>query len=203
MLTRHSSKRTLVYGHNTLRWVCLTSRGSESILKHQKGEQRPSNHYNSTLRGLQRGLIGPRAKSDFEETHLYKSAMGDREELVLYKWRFYHRAWLHIVQNFSHRKLTYAKDRLAAIAGTAAAVVRLSGMVYMAVLWKEYLGQDLLWQVNWDSQPSLQDTAEYKGPAHIAPSWSWASVLGGIRWEKDRGGLWRHNTSRSHPRQRV
>lgn len=167
--------------------MCLTSRGSESILKLQEGEQAPPNHYDSTLRGLQRVVIGPVVKFDFEDMYLYKSAMGDREELVLYKWRFYHKAWLHIVQNFSDRELTYAQDRLAAIAGTAAAVARLSGMVYMAGLWKEHLGQDLLWQVNRDSEPSLQDMPQHKGFAHIAPSWSWASVLGGIRWEKIKG----------------
>ena len=45
-----------------------------------------------------------------------------------------------------------------------------------------------MWQVNRDSELSLEGTPEYRSLAHIAVSWSWASVLGAIRWEKIKDG---------------
>ncbi|KAL2132213.1 hypothetical protein VTI74DRAFT_4069 [Chaetomium olivicolor] len=83
------------------------------------------------------------------------------------------RTWRSLVEDYTRRKLTLQSDRLPAIAGIAREVGRLTGMEYLAGLWKENMLQDLMWYARtqeWRTRP------EYTRCFPRAPTWSWASV---------------------------
>jgi hypothetical protein len=81
--------------------------------------------------------------------------------------------WRGIVQDYTRRKLAFPTDKLPALAGIAREVGRLTGMEYLAGLWKENMLHDLMWFARtheWRMRPTHTD--EYPR----APTWSWASV---------------------------
>ncbi|KAK4236581.1 heterokaryon incompatibility protein 6 [Achaetomium macrosporum] len=81
--------------------------------------------------------------------------------------------WRGLVQDYTQRKLTVSSDRLPAIGGIARELSMLTGMEYLAGLWKENMLQDLMWYARteeWRMRPAL---AEGLPPA---PTWSWAAV---------------------------
>ncbi|KAL0475467.1 HET domain-containing protein [Neurospora intermedia] len=82
--------------------------------------------------------------------------------------------WQNIVKNYSCLNLTFASDRLIAIAGMAAELGQLWDRVqYYAGLWSLHLRASLLW---YSRKPSVQ------AKSFIAPSWSWASVGTEVQW---------------------
>jgi hypothetical protein len=85
--------------------------------------------------------------------------------------------WRLFVRAYSERSLTFLDDKLPAIAGIAANFQQQTGFHYVAGLWKETLLVDLVW-VSWgweevDKPPSAVE----------APSWSWASIHGGVAFD--------------------
>jgi hypothetical protein len=78
--------------------------------------------------------------------------------------------WKGIVMQYSHRKLTYQKDKLVAIAGLARRFAKL-GDRYLAGLWES----TLVGQLEWEVRHTYQNPIKTK-PAWRAPSWSWAAV---------------------------
>lgn len=82
--------------------------------------------------------------------------------------------WLSIVGNYSQRDLTYSSDKLIALSGVAEAVMNILGVSrdsYIAGLWRLDLSTDLLWR--------MMGTG-IRSETYRAPSWSWASVDGGV-----------------------
>lgn len=90
--------------------------------------------------------------------------------------------WRMIVKLYTQRQLTFASDKLPAIAGAASSMPQASRSLYLAGLWCESLLLDLLWQV----MPGGTHTAlTYKETdSQNAPSWSWASLSHGIVWTR-------------------
>ena len=91
----------------------------------------------------------------------------------------WYEAWGDIVQCYSACDLTRRKDKLVAFAGVAKT---LAGLVmsqegYYAGMFKRSLPHGLLWHRN-SGQPSFVRSPEYR-----EPSWSWASVDGGVSFE--------------------
>lgn len=98
-------------------------------------------------------------------------------------------SWHSIVEEFTVRDLTYAKDRLPAISSLARMMPFPKGE-YLAGLWKNSLMGDLIWlnplgDVVWElddknDTPRGPDTPKYLKNHRIqgehAPSWSWASI---------------------------
>ncbi|KAK5654255.1 hypothetical protein OQA88_7430 [Cercophora sp. LCS_1] len=80
--------------------------------------------------------------------------------------------WKTIVQEYTARLLTDPRDKLLAISAVAR---KYQGLVdndeYVAGLWRKDMANLLLWQGDAKLPPS---------PEYLAPSWSWASVLGPI-----------------------
>lgn len=76
--------------------------------------------------------------------------------------------WNTILEQYRSRSLTFAEDRLPAIAGIAEMIGRNSQDQYVAGLWRSCLPMALLW-VN---APS----STHKDSGQDGPSWSWASV---------------------------
>nr|ABC46542.1 HET domain protein pin-c3 [Neurospora crassa] len=85
--------------------------------------------------------------------------------------------WWAIVFDYSQRSLTKDTDKLAALSGMAQFYQRnhFPCARYVAGLWSSRLKEELFWEV--------EDTSRARRPAgeiYVAPSWSWASVKGGV-----------------------
>jgi len=83
------------------------------------------------------------------------------------------RHWYCITEQYARRKLTFASDRLPAIAGIAKQFQHRTGYTYVAGLWKEDLMAGLLW---------YRRTAEDAPTSLKLPSWSWARFGGEVRF---------------------
>lgn len=81
--------------------------------------------------------------------------------------------WRTLCTHYSYRELTYAEDKLPAISGMANKIGKKVSSQYLAGLWKDNLMHDLFWET--------ADSGT-KPPEYRAPSWSWASLDGKIRW---------------------
>ena len=84
-----------------------------------------------------------------------------------------------IVKTYTTRQLTYASDKLPAIAGAATQMPQAKSSVYLAGLWSETLLLDLLWQV---MPGRAHAELSYKKEEQSSPTWSWASINWGITW---------------------
>jgi len=89
--------------------------------------------------------------------------------------------WSRIVNNFSARSFTVNTDRLLALSGVArvtASKLRARGVdaTYAAGLWRHSLltTPDLAWTTN------SNDTDKWCSKKYIAPSFSWASIIGEV-----------------------
>jgi hypothetical protein len=82
--------------------------------------------------------------------------------------------WYFLVEHYSIRDFTYAKDKLPAIAGLAREMAGWLEDEYLAGLWKNDLSRGLLWQPI--------DYGNIKLHIDRAPSWSWAYFDGQISW---------------------
>jgi hypothetical protein len=97
-------------------------------------------------------------------------------------WRSIFFAWTSIVEDYSRRRLTEPNDKLPAISGLARTVLSRTGLSpesYLVGLWKEELIDGLLWYVPGQEASPSKET-------YIAPTWSWASVVRGICYFRDR-----------------
>ncbi|KAL8397444.1 hypothetical protein RB594_004245 [Gaeumannomyces avenae] len=100
--------------------------------------------------------------------------------------------WLKVVEGYTERQLTVETDKLAAIAGLARefAILRSAkaGISveaaqddYCAGLWRSQLLEGLLW--GRPGFPKAEEVASFtRTEAFVAPSWSWASVNGPVKF---------------------
>ncbi|KAF4961431.1 hypothetical protein FGADI_285 [Fusarium gaditjirri] len=106
--------------------------------------------------------------------------------------------WNFLVESYSRRQLSFETDKLPAIAGMARWLQQQTGETYLAGLWKEHISQDLLWRKYpyeemrpvWADQSRThlygpeKPLPPFKKPkAYRAPSWSWASLDGSVKFE--------------------
>jgi hypothetical protein len=88
--------------------------------------------------------------------------------------------WTTIVLNYSNRKLTYASDRLPALAGVVERFQNAwSDQHYFAGLWSSHFIE----QLSWRHSLANQGESLNRPSSCTSPSWSWASVEGPIRFE--------------------
>ena len=86
--------------------------------------------------------------------------------------------WLAFIELYSLSKFTLQTDRLIALSSIARCVpTERFGHEYYAGMW----GSQLLSCLSWSSLTPCSATARESGLV-IAPSWSWASVAGGVRY---------------------
>lgn len=100
--------------------------------------------------------------------------------------RNWHRRWLNVVVNYTERKLTYPEDKLAAVAGLAR-YVRDKGLEsrYLAGHWVDkWFVESLTWyRANRDvDELPRPEVADGMKSSYIAPSWSWASIIGRVKF---------------------
>jgi hypothetical protein len=85
------------------------------------------------------------------------------------------RQWMNIVEEYTRRELTDGSDKLPAMSGIAEFWAQVKEDHYLAGLWASHLPLGLLWTIDHLSQQNeLQ--------VYRAPSWSWASPVGQMRW---------------------
>ncbi len=96
--------------------------------------------------------------------------------------------WSQMVMQYSSRKLTIESDRLLAISAIAQQIQNFTDGEYLAGLWRSNLPSSLLWYCIADasppsrrSSPSSQGLNSNMHSKYVAPSWSWASILGEIK----------------------
>lgn len=89
-----------------------------------------------------------------------------------------HQVWLWqwVIVHYSGCQLTYAKDKLIALSGLAQQFRQVTGDRYLAGLWRSSIMELLCWRRVTDN-----NAAEHRLP-YRAPTWSWASVEGQVRF---------------------
>ncbi|KAF4339533.1 het-domain protein [Fusarium beomiforme] len=102
----------------------------------------------------------------FNMTHLVKPPTGFLE------------GWYGMIYDYSSRSLSFDTDCLPALSGLASYISKFRGLHYCAGLWWEDIHRVFCWHV---SSGPLGDEAGGQAPStYIAPSWSWASVIGRV-----------------------
>ena len=111
----------------------------------------------------------------------------DRNEVQTLKARFHsemgdanwstnsQRLWVNVVEEYSRKRLTKVSDRLPALSGLARAFDKIGLGQYCAGIWSKDVGYWLLWHPVFS--PSSHTN---RRTVSVAPSWSWASLLGGV-----------------------
>lgn len=88
-------------------------------------------------------------------------------------------SWQACVYIYTTRLLTYATDRLPALAGLASVIHSRTGSSYLAGLWEENLLSDIQWAADWwavDWSNSKNAANRLHVPCYQAPTYSWASI---------------------------
>ncbi len=85
--------------------------------------------------------------------------------------------WYRLVDLYTRRSFTKDQDRLAALSGLAQEVQQKLGWHYFAGLWEEDIVTGLAWAPN-----RTPGTQHYRPQTYRAPSWSWASIEGPIKF---------------------
>ncbi|KAK8103006.1 HET-domain-containing protein [Apiospora sp. TS-2023a] len=80
--------------------------------------------------------------------------------------------WSSLVELYSHANLTRSSDRLPALSGIAMRQYEVEKDQYLAGMWRKNLVYQLLW--------SKREHQLNKRPKWQAPTWSWASINGGV-----------------------
>lgn len=96
-----------------------------------------------------------------------------------------HSQWQTMVEHFTWLQLSFERDRLPALSGLAHQTQRLLKSAYLAGLWKDYLAADLMWYAYPANHLDAPRYYTQKPREWRAPSWSWASVDGPVRFLKD------------------
>ena len=87
-------------------------------------------------------------------------------------------SWCELVQMYTNRSLTLDTDRLPAISGLAWDYGNRGLGKYRAGTWNKYLLKMLDWQ-----SIGFGTMSHRRPSSYIAPTWSWASVIGPIAWD--------------------
>lgn len=158
------STRSLNFDGPMLRWNCLQDEGSTQSLTNDESATAPF------YEAIRTAFIGQR---DF-------FANPDST-----------RNWYDAVQEYTHRGMTVALDRLVALAGIANAIARTTEFEYLSGLWTGNLHEGLLWYIaHADVQATtsavrITNTTRHHSIRHqvpLAPSWSWASVTAPVTY---------------------
>jgi hypothetical protein len=175
------SPRVLYYNEDGISWHCISSKATESdpnmvlvadeISHFQKKFLRPV-----TIQGPNGRVYKARTvHTNLEEWHGLL-ASGDADPLVM-DTRI-KSGWQHVAEEFSVRDLSFKTDRLAALLGIAEDIEGSVADHFAAGLWEKNLPYDLLWSTNAKCER-----------LRIAPSWSWASVTGAIKFPDRLDGV--------------
>ncbi|PKY02449.1 HET-domain-containing protein [Aspergillus campestris IBT 28561] len=86
--------------------------------------------------------------------------------------------WTALVEEYMRRDITRPSDRLPAIQAVMKRVAERTGWRPFWGVWEDALPSGLGWRADYHAEGSICEMT----PAHYAPSWSWASVVGPISY---------------------
>ena len=185
------SERQLVYSTQTLQWRCKVvvanlgsskyvpqsdeSWWSTSSVKFVRPDPMPLLLNQGTLdvRGGTKTLVHNEVEDVVIPIRSSASFLGQQaaEHERLQKL---HTQWTHLIERYSLRSMTYASDKLVALAGIAEKFGDALGTRYVAGFWEDRLLEYLMWH----PKSGATRTSSYR-----APSWSWASLDGRIAFD--------------------
>ncbi|KAI0888758.1 HET-domain-containing protein [Annulohypoxylon maeteangense] len=90
--------------------------------------------------------------------------------------------WSKVVESYSMCDLTKPSDKTVALAGLASEMKAATGYTYLAGLWEEDIEKQLLWE---SREPSQHFPLKHS--PYIAPTWSWMSLDGPVRYDTKYG----------------
>ena len=162
---RELSVRNIHFAQDLVLWECKERKGSNELPWHEK---KPEDDFQPwPIRIDPSESLGPNGPVSLRER------------------------WYELMEDYASRSLTKEKDKLPALSGLAFKFKEYfpTGQ-YLAGLWSSHLPSALLWKTM--HRPPHVDS--YNGKTHkprrlvsyVAPSWSWASIDGGITFESQR-----------------
>ncbi|KAF2231294.1 HET-domain-containing protein [Viridothelium virens] len=98
--------------------------------------------------------------------------------------------WWNIIYEFTRKDLTKEADRLPAISGIASRIHMNVADYYVAGLWQNELVEGLQWVVATEYE-RVPERLPRRPNIFVAPSWSWASVIGPISSAKMPLSKWK------------
>lgn len=147
------SRRLLHFASDEMIWECRqTSECECGILKRKSSKQ-------AFLERVDKAIGLKPDRSMFEEV-AYGRDCGTEGET---------QRWYQLVKTYTSLKITKDEDRLPAFSGIAGAIV--DSQDYVAGIRKNHAVRDLLWMTRANARRSR---------SYLAPTWSWASLLGDI-----------------------
>ncbi|QMW27615.1 hypothetical protein G4B84_002904 [Aspergillus flavus NRRL3357] len=90
-------------------------------------------------------------------------------------------SWLNTVRDYASRSLTKYEDTFPALSGLARIVHGYIHCDYVAGMWAADLRRSIAWEPGEDPNA---DSSASRHATYVAPSWSWASVIGTINFEE-------------------
>lgn len=147
------STRVPEYGNRQLRWRCRLKCHFHHDTPVVDGWSGFKRQIDDTM--ISDDALSTRPPRSVFQKHLHFSSSG---------------SWKNIIQDYSSRSISDPRDRLLAISAVARKFKGLADDECMAGLWRKDIPRLLLWR----------SCAEFPPPEYLAPSWSWASLLGPI-----------------------
>ncbi|KAE8315424.1 HET-domain-containing protein [Aspergillus transmontanensis] len=160
------SNRTLTFTTRTMMWTChegIKNFANSLYFPHDldAGYNANDEKYSLNLHSL---LLHP------------EEACADKEKSLS--------CWMRLVTAYSIRITSFERDKLNALAGIAShpSFTYALGPGYFAGLWQYNLARQLTWQTSsWHRTLAEDESFTFsRSVAYQAPSWSWASLNGGI-----------------------
>jgi len=96
----------------------------------------------------------------------------------------FHQAWTELVYDYAGKALTQRADKLVALHGIVSILSEHTTLRSVCGLWVQYLSYELMWSISAD--PELKRPEFFDKSMYRAPSWSWACVDSGIRFNYPR-----------------
>jgi hypothetical protein len=92
--------------------------------------------------------------------------------------------WIHIIEDYSRRKMTYESDRLIGLSGLAKVFVAAGCGDYVAGFFRQHIVELMVWNKTQDEN-ALRSASNV---AYLGPSWSWVSVKSPVSYYAYKGG---------------
>ncbi|OMP84300.1 hypothetical protein BK809_0000307 [Diplodia seriata] len=162
---RMLSPRTLFFGRDEIHWECRKG----VICAYEPDFEKP--HFPAWL------SYTP-IKHNYTKVRSLEKAPSPNDAI-----RQFQRLWVSVIEAYSRTNLSFAQDKLAAIAGLASIAQQKLNIEASFGLWLPFLLDDLLWEVE-PPQPEQDDSrtepTENQNCVSVSlagtPSWSWAST---------------------------
>lgn len=184
------SPRTVHFGEEQIYFECRVLKACEA---YPEGiPEQFSNHRTKAWREGEQ-VFNPKSRTMGHDDSRSVSSMstsdslgGNTTQMVKIPSHEAYSFWSHTVERYMGCDISYASDKLLAIAGLARKVQETTKEQYLAGMWyNDDLPQSLLWFVPASKQTDGRQSIRYPSAGrkgYRAPSWSWASIDGSITW---------------------